>query len=151
MTDRSEWKTPDFDALSWHDCSVYGFKLEERKHGTGDLLLDIDFIVEWLCHNDRPWQWRVAPATLTFHNIFDLRFEVDYAAASAAIEPFTLDGIEREELRYPNGATTYKWRLPINWPKGLITFESPGFTQVLRRPPILVDRQALLLGERQGG
>src|SRR5580765_4389158 len=88
MPDRSHWTTSDFDTMSWHDCHVYGFALEEKEHGTGDLILDIDFIVEWLCHTDRHFEFRIAPATLTFHNIFGLRFELDYT--SAAISPFAI-------------------------------------------------------------
>ena len=55
--------------------------------------------------------------------------------------PFTVDRIEREALSHPG--LTFRWRLPINWPTGVITFESPGFTQSLRAGPILVDRQSL--------
>jgi hypothetical protein len=136
--------------MSWHDCSFYGFKLEEREHGTGELELDIDFIVEWLCDKDRQWEFRVAPATLTFHNIFGFRFELDYAAGSAGMAPFTIASIEREVLHYKNGHSSFRWCLPINSPNGLITFESPGFQQVLRRAPTLVTRQALLPEERSG-
>ena len=145
------WTTNDFDALSWHDCSFYGFRLEEREHGTAELEFDIDYIVEWLCAPQRQPQFRVAPATLTFHNAFGLKFEVDYAAASAGMVPFSVSGIEREMIPYPGGHSSYRWRLPINWPHGVITFESPGFTQILRRPPLVVERQALLAHERTAG
>jgi hypothetical protein len=110
--------------------------------------LMLDFIVEWLWHEDRSCESRVAPATLTFHDIFGLRVELDYASVSAGMTPFTIAGIEREALAYSTGHASFRWRLPVNWPSGLITFESPGFTQVLRRPAILVARQALLPEER---
>ncbi|MBM3770562.1 MAG: hypothetical protein FJW27_04590 [Acidimicrobiia bacterium] len=70
MTEKTEWTTVDFESLSWHDCHVYGFGLEEREHGTADLTFDLDFIVEWLCRVDRSVEFRVAPATLTFHEVF---------------------------------------------------------------------------------
>jgi hypothetical protein len=153
MHDKSEWTSADFDTLSWHDCSVYGFRLEQRPehegHGTADLALDIDFIVEWLCHDDRTFQFRVAPATLTFHDVFGLRIELDYASVSAGMTPFTVAAIEREEFSHVTGHRSFRWRLPINWPSGVIAFEASGFTQVLRRAPILVDRQALLPHERR--
>ena len=75
----------DFERLSWHDCHVYALKITEGEHGTGELELDIDFIVEWLCHKDQVCQFRVAPATLTFHQIFGLRVELDYASVGAGI------------------------------------------------------------------
>ena len=148
MRDRLEWTTADFDALSWHDCSVYGFRLEEREHGTAELEFDLDFIVEWLCHNDRAAEFRVAPATLTFHNAFGLRIELDYAAVTAAMTPFSLSGIDQEAVSYGPGHSSFRWRVSVNWPRGVITFESPGFTQALRRAPILVDRLTLRPGER---
>jgi hypothetical protein len=148
MIDKAEWTTADFEILSWHDCHFYGLRLDEREHGTAELEFDIDFIVEWLCHNDRPWEFRVAPAVLVFHSVSGLRVELDYAAVSAGVTPSTIDGIEREALSYPSGYSSFGWRLPVNWPSGVITFESPGFTQVLRRPPILVDRMCLLSEER---
>jgi hypothetical protein len=148
MSETSEWTTADFETLSWHDCSFYGFRLEEREHGKAELEFDLDFIVEWLWREDRSCEFRVAPATLTFHNIFDLRLELDYARVSAGMTPFTIAGIERDRLTYPTGYSSFRWRLPVNWPSGLIAFESPGFTQVLRRRPILVPRPALLPEER---
>src|SRR5262245_4509248 len=112
MSGRSRWTTADFDELSWHDCSVYGFALRDfnSEHGTAELTFDIDFIVEWLCHKDAPAQLRVAPATLAFHDVFGLRFDLDYAAVSAGMTPFTLDRIEREVLSYPGGTSSFRWR-----------------------------------------
>src|SRR3954470_11103808 len=60
--------------------------------------------------------------------------------------PFTIAGIERDALTYPTGYASFRWRLSVNSPSGLITFESPGFTQTLRRPPILVARRAFAAG-----
>ena len=151
MREKSEWTNADFESLSWHDCHVHGFRLVEGEHGTAEVTFDIDFIVEWLCRTDRRVEFRIAPANLTFHAVFGLRLELDYATPTAGMTPFSLSGIEREELRHPNGHSSYRWRMPINWPSGVITFESTGFTQLLRRAPILVDRQWLLGHERQDG
>jgi hypothetical protein len=151
MHEKSEWTTVDFEALSWHDCHVHGFSLAEGEHGTAEVEFDIDFIIEWLHASGPRREFRVAPATLTFHEVFGLRMELDYAAVSAGMTPFTLAGIERERVRYATGHSSFRWRLPVNWPSGIITFESPGFTQVLRRAPILIDRQGLLSAERRSG
>ena len=150
MPDKAKWTTEDFESLSWHDCHVHGFTLDAFKtdDGTADVTFDIDFIVEWTCPAGGPFEFRVAPANLTFHRVFGLRIDVDYAAAGAGMTPFSLDGIERQNLDYPG---SFRWRLPINWPGGAITFDSPGFTQVLRRSPILVGRQQLTPEERKAG
>jgi hypothetical protein len=147
---RVRWTTPDFDDLSWHDCHVYGLRLSnfQEEMGTADLELDIDFIVEWIHQDERSIHFKVAPATLVFHDVFGLKVHVDYVAPSAGMTPFSLDGIERQEIQYVSGHTTYSWRLAINWPAGEIAFESPAFTQTLRREPILSPRQSLLPAER---
>jgi hypothetical protein len=41
----------DFDRLSWHDCHLRGIRFEagdpDEGDWTSDLVLDLDFIVEW--------------------------------------------------------------------------------------------------------
>jgi hypothetical protein len=132
---KTTWTTDDFDELSWHDCHVHGFRLVNIRpeEDSADLELDIDFILEWEGHYD----YRIAPATLTFHRVFGLRFELDYVSPTAALCAFALDGIKREEVNYAPGYRSFRWRHPINWPKGEVTFESPGFTQKLRGESIL--------------
>jgi hypothetical protein len=43
----------DFDRLSWHDCHIWAVELHagnpDDKDWTSDLVLDIDFIVDWIC------------------------------------------------------------------------------------------------------
>lgn len=146
------WTTADFDHLSWHDCHVHGFRLRnvKKEYGSADLELDIDFLLEWLLQPDRTYRFRIAPATLTFHDVFGLRVRLDYATPTAGMTPFSLAGVEREPVTYPTGFTSYRWRLPINWPSGEISFEGPGFTQVLRGEPRLNNSQCLAASERCG-
>jgi hypothetical protein len=41
----------DFDELSWHDCHIWAQRFDvgspEEDDWTSDLVLDLDFIVEW--------------------------------------------------------------------------------------------------------
>lgn len=90
----------------------------------------------------------MAPALLTFHDAADLRIQIDYATPTAGIMPFSIDGISREARVYPNGFTSYRWTIPVNWPSGSITFAATRFTQVLRRPPWVSDHQCLEPAER---
>jgi hypothetical protein len=146
-----KWTTADFDVLSWHDCHIHGFRLAElnEERGSAELELDIDFIMEWIVQGDSAFRFRIAPATLTFHDVFGLRVTLDYATPAAGMTPFSIDGIEREPLPLPAGYTSFRWRLPVNWPAGEITFESPGFTQVLRSEPIIHDGQCLTASQRR--
>ena len=54
----------DFDRLSWHDCHIWGIELRagdpDDGDWTSDLVLDIDFIVEWICGAGGGGQFRVA-------------------------------------------------------------------------------------------
>ena len=79
----------EFDQLSWHDCHVYGIQLRpgdtDANDWTSDFALDIDFIVEWVCQvaGGRA-EFRVAPATLVFHGVSDLRIAVDWGGRERA-------------------------------------------------------------------
>ncbi|MBI1370073.1 MAG: hypothetical protein GC162_15645 [Planctomycetes bacterium] len=76
---------------------------------------------------------------------------IDYAEPVAAgVTPFSIDGIYRDPLTHASGGTSFRWRLPLNWPTGEITFQSPGFTQILRREPIVYDGQFLTANQRGG-
>ena len=136
------WRTEDFEAMSWHDVHVYGLSVIPGPHGSGELILDLDFILEWIC-NGGVYQFRLAPATLTFHEVTDLTVSLDYASVSAAMGPFSLAGIEREQHVYPSGYTASRWNLSVNWPSGRISFVAAGFTQILRREPTLAEQQSL--------
>lgn len=145
-----KWTTADFNGLSWHDCHIHGFRFCEvnEEHGTVELEFDIDFIVEWIAQANGPLRFRIAPATITFHHVFGLRVNLDYASPTAGMTPFSIDGIHREPLSYPTGYTSFRWRLPVNWPSGEIGFDSSGFTQILRREPVVHVSQCLPAHQR---
>ena len=146
----SRWSNDDFDSLSWHDNHIHSFAVREGEHGEGELILDIDFILEWLCDPaTRRCDFRLAPATLTFHRVSDLVLALDYATPTAALVPASMNGITREPHVYPNGYRSYRWRIDINWPTGSISFLGHGFTQVLRSSPVLLSQQCLAPAERE--
>ena len=139
--------------MSWHDVHVHGFRFGSFKeeNGAADLILDIDYILKWEKRSDA-FLFTLCRADLRFHDVFGLKFSLDYAAVTAGMCAFSLGGIEREVLTAPNGYESYRWRLPINWPKGALEFEAPGFTQVLTGAPhVQTGRQSLTPQERGGG
>lgn len=143
------WTEKDFNEMGWHDNHVHGLLIREGEHGTGDLVLDIDYILEWNCpSNQKRYEFLVAPATLTFISMSDLKLQLDYVASSAGICPFSIDGIVRESKQYPNGYSSYAWHIPVNWPSGEITFIASGFNQVLRAEPIWTNEMYLDSGQR---
>jgi hypothetical protein len=49
--------------MMWHHNSVHAFRVVEGKDGAGELVLDIDHIVEWI-ESEKGYKFRVAPADL---------------------------------------------------------------------------------------
>ena len=147
----NKWTTEDFDQLFWHDNHIHGFTLREGYEAAGELDLDIDFIVEWICESGSgSCDFRIAPATLTFHDVSDLVLSLDYVTKTAALCPASISEIERKALVHPNGYTSFAWAININWPAGAIRFKASSFTQVLRAEPIVVSgRQYLTANERK--
>ena len=141
------WTQLDFDRMSWHDNHVHALRLVEGQNGEGELILDIDHILEWL-DSAGGLRFRIQPATLTFHGVMFPRISIDYAAATAAFGPFMIDGIERRvESRERYEAQL--WRLPISWPGGEIEFESRGFTQRADGVALVTSSQCLTPAERR--
>lgn len=141
-----------FEDYCWHDNAIHGFRIIEGPDGCGgELVLDIDFIVEWLPPHgeDNAFGFRIAAAHLTFHDVSDLVISVDYASSTAAVQPMTIHEIHREVVTYPNGYSTFAWRIEINWPRNsFISFHAPGFTQTLRGEPIVSGAQYLSPSQR---
>lgn len=86
----------DFDELGWHDNYIHSLAIREGEYGSGELILDIDHILEWNCPPGEICEFVIAPATLTVLSVTDLQRNVDYAVSSAATGPMSIDGIERE-------------------------------------------------------
>lgn len=138
----------DFEQLSWHDCHVWG--LAFHAGGTDDLaselVLDIDFIVERIDDGaGRAARVRVAPATLVFQEVTDLRIGLDWGTSGfpLSINPPSIDSIEREcvpdRMVYP-ARPYYRWQIRFSWPAGAeMVFKSVGFTQTLRGEPVVAD------------
>jgi hypothetical protein len=67
------WTDANFDGMCWRD--VHGLAIRESDAPSGELILDIDDILEWACKgNDE--NFRVAQVSLRFHDVNDLRISV---------------------------------------------------------------------------
>ena len=152
MHSTGTWQTEQFNEMSWHDVHVHGFRFDHfnEAEGAADFVLDIDYILKWEKADDG-FLFTVCQADLRFHDAFGLKFELDYATPTAGMSPFSIAAVEREVLQFANGHQSYRWRLPINWPKGLLEFQAPGFTQTLTGSPCVQPYQALERDNRRGG
>jgi hypothetical protein len=77
----------DFERLSWHDCHIWGLAFRvgdpDENDWTSDLVLDIDFILDWICGAAGGAQFQVAPAALAFHGVTDPRIGIEIAFGPA--------------------------------------------------------------------
>jgi hypothetical protein len=141
-----------FEDYSWHDNAIHGFRIAEGADGcSGQLTLDIDFILEWLSPTDEEaaFAFVVAPADLVFHEVTDLVVSINYAACSASLQPMMINEIRRDAFTYPNGHSSFLWKIEINWPcNSFISFHSPSISQALRGEPIRSGAQHLLPSQR---
>jgi hypothetical protein len=141
----------DFDRLSWHDNPIYGFAVDnDVTVWKSDLVFDIDHIVEWLCGVGATAQFKIAAATLTFHNVTDLKVNVDWgdSGMQVAVAEMVLDHIARQRVEKQLiclDRPYYRWTLRLNSPRpgGEISFGASGFTQVLRQQAVVCNEQRL--------
>ena len=89
------WTDEQFDEMSWHDNCVHGLRIVEGTHGAGELILDLDYILEWI-EVERSFQFRILPVILKFREVTDLRILLDYATPTIALGPFSIHAIERK-------------------------------------------------------
>lgn len=142
----NRWTHEQFDEMSWHDNHVHSIRIVEGEYGCGELVLDLDYICEWIQGTGK-FQFRIVPATLRFFGVSDLCISLSYADVKAAMGPFSINGIERitiDRERY----IAQLWTIPINWPSGEISFEAQGFEQLSYGAEVLGFNQYLLPHER---
>jgi len=141
------WTHQQFEEMSWHDNHVHGLRIVEGSHGAGELVLDLDFILEWNCGPDG-CKFQIVPAALTFLEVTNLRIALDWATTTAALGPFSISGIERSSERRERYVAQI-WKILINWPNGEIVFEASGFVQRATGTPVLSNGQCLSADERK--
>ena len=138
----------DFPNLSWHDNHIYGIHFAIQGWDAG-LVFDIDYIVEWVCGVDGGAQFQVVPATLRFHNVTDLKLDIDWGDSGfqVALHEVSIDQIKRERITNQKiclDRPYYRWTIETNFPRpGSITFGADNFTQTLRADPVTQDEQKL--------
>jgi len=141
------WTDRQFDEMSWHDNHVHALRIIEGTHGAGELILDLDYILEWVAGEGGRCAFRIVPATLTFKSVTSLRISLDYATPTAALGPFSIHEIERsteQRERYE----AQLWKILVNWPVGEISFEAHGYEQRSTGDAVLSEEQSLGISVR---
>jgi hypothetical protein len=134
-----------FDRGAWHDDTLRGlaFRVGDADHDdwTAELELDLDHIVGWLADGDG-YRFRMARATLTFHDVTDLEVALgpDTAGHQVALSLPSIDRIDRRRvadqkicLDRPYYIFTVHFH---SHPSGRLSFGASGFSQLLNAAPV---------------
>lgn len=136
------WTARDFETMGWHDNHIHAFGFEQCDEDDAlyDLLLDIDYIVEWVHFppGARTFHFWICPATLVFHQVVSL--EVHHSDLLNFIDEMQImEDLERDDEQALLVGSERTWQ----WDVGPFSFRASGFTQYLRRPPIFSSDQRL--------
>lgn len=142
--DKPIWTEIDFDSMNWHDNPIHAFTFGDNF----ELLLDIDYIFEWVLKGKRYIFW-ISPCTLVFENVYELTFDIGPTTPGLTIDFVTKENPQRpKNSENINRDTEYDWTIEMQ--EGTISFTSVGFKQYVRQPPRLLSTQKLTPGERGG-
>ena len=114
------WTDADFEQMGWHDCLIYKMRV------SGDLVLDIDYILQWNQPDVEglPFTFWIAPATLVFKQVKNLVMEID----TTFMEAYEVEDIEKRVTD-----TGISWTIITH--RGYIEFTSEGYEQFIRQEP----------------
>ena len=144
VTIKPVWTEADFDTMSWHDCAVHAVAVAPAPPSPGRLLPDLDYIVEGVLPEPpaTTLSFWISPATLVFSEAWDLTADIDLNGWSFQL---FLDRIERSG---PGEHGYFDWTLTGD--RFTISLGATGFTQYLRRAPVLSPGPWLSVEERGG-
>ena len=148
MNNQTKWTEADFDQMSWHDCHIYSIAFDEVGEWQIDLVLKMDFIVEWLCGTDKTCRFRIAPAVLRFREIDKLNIHISLQS----LVPLEIYSVERTDISL-HGHQRFHWTIKVQcYPEqkmNYIEFDATGFTQELLGGVIESSSQHLTTEQRK--
>ncbi|HKO42782.1 MAG TPA: hypothetical protein VJU84_05805 [Pyrinomonadaceae bacterium] len=141
------WTEADFEQMEWHDVRIHALAFHPDAY---ELAFDIDYIFEWIhpAPETTYFKFWVAPATLVFENVNELRIDLEPHLS------LDLKEIERAEPQKPKN-TDYidrdvEWYWKLDTHSGEISLRSVGYKQYIRQEPVLTQGQ-VLDAEARGG
>ncbi|MGV3662650.1 MAG: hypothetical protein ACO1TE_20875 [Prosthecobacter sp.] len=145
--EKNVWTDADFGQMGWHDVVVHALGFD----GAGsELLLDLDYLFAWV-EPEPPstcFSFWIAPATLVFHQVWDMKMSYDASLGFQLLE--IQRGEERACPHAPPDAPRREWHWTLEGVEGAISFWAGGYTQHTRHRPRHHDSQSLKLVERGG-
>lgn len=147
--EKAIWTDDDFERLGWHDATVHGIGfVEGAKPWLGQLMLDIDYIVEWIAPKppSTALAFEVAPATLVFDEAVGINMEMAAEAVRFGVALQILR-LHRSPARIaPLAATHHDYRFEGS--DFQLTLTAARFRLYFRSRPSPSTRQVLSAAER---
>ena len=137
------WTEADFENMDWNDNTIHAFAYTK----TGELLLDIDYIFEWVEpkeEKDRYYKYWLAPCTLIFENADDVVFDMGMSLPHHR----KIEGISTDIPENPTLETQYNWLIETT--NGEIALKATGYKQYVRQQPRILLANELELDVRGG-
>lgn len=138
---KNVWTDADFAEMGWHDAALYAMTFPQADCA---ISFDIDYIFASHRANDEFQGWDIAPCTLEFENIGDLRVSIDWQRQGDT----WIQGITRRDRRLSSNGQFELWDYEIELDIGNFNFSATGFKQTVRRAPTFSTVQSL--GREEG-
>ena len=142
--EKAIWGEGDFTEMGWHDVTVWSMLAAPE---TYEFVFDLDYIFKWLnpAEGETYFRFWVAPATMVFENVNDVKINIE--SPQGSIEIFDLKC--GDPISTPNGLCTQQtYRFECQ--EGEVSLQATGFKMYVRRPPVLISRQKLNINDRGG-
>lgn len=142
--DKAVWGDDDFASMTFHDVTIRAWVADEDAF---ELALDLDYMFEWVqpAEGEKYFRFWIAPATLVFENVRDVRIDVRSPQGTVQILALRRDDVGLT----PNGAFTERAYV-FECVEGALSLVATGFRMFVRRAPVLAQQQRLTLAERGG-
>jgi hypothetical protein len=141
------WTDADFERMGWHDSPVHAMAFLTE---TFELAFDIDYLLQWVQPGpgETHFSFWIAPATLVFEHVSDLRINVDSYGGGMTLLDLTREDARPTRDGFAGPAEDWLWTFDCL--EGSIQFRATGFRQTIRRAPIHQGPQRLSLAQRGG-
>jgi hypothetical protein len=145
--EKAVWSDADFGQMGWHDATIHALGFRDAGEHEVELLLDLDSIARWVKSDSGWYSFLVAPATLVFDNVHNVRGTLALDGEHLNLH---VNDIERLEHESEGAGEPGFWRWKLDGHDFTLSFSATGFRQYFRARPMATHRQALLDDERGG-
>ena len=152
--EKNIWTEKDYNQMGWHDCTIYAmaFKENDISHELyNQLIFDIDYIFEWVnpSANENFFTFWVAPCTLIFKNVWEVKTELELPGKDRAEFNLEISDLKWTNRTAPKNSDYQNWVIETHY-NGKIEFASKGYVQIVRKLPMHKRGQQLNFEQRNG-